>query len=110
MPHSQLSLDLARAARDDGMARAVTHAEDDQPGWGEVAYIALSVYAMRMEGPFTSLDFREWAASRLSAPPTDKAFGPVFVRAARAGIIRKVGYAPHPERHGSPTVLWEAVT
>ena len=102
----------ARAARDAGMARALDHAEAVEPRWGDVAYQALTTFVRwyTAPGPFTSFEFREWARPRLSAPPTDKAFGPVFVRAARAGIIRKVGYAPHPERHGSPTVLWEAVT
>jgi hypothetical protein len=61
MPHSQLSLDLARAARDDGMARAVTHAEDDQPGWGEVALVALGVYA-------ASLRQRTFTSCRRMAP------------------------------------------
>jgi hypothetical protein len=102
----------ARAARDAGMARALAHAEAEQPNWGDVAYMALVVFVALHPAPrtFTSLEFREWARSRISDPPTPKAFGPVFVRAARAGIIRKVGYAPHPERHASPTVLWEAVT
>jgi hypothetical protein len=95
-------------ARDAGMAQALSHAEDDCPRWGEVAYAALCLFAGRNHGPFTSFQFREWAADCISSPSTPKAFGSIFARAARAGIIRKIGYQPHPERHASPTVLWEA--
>lgn len=45
----------------------------------------------------------------LDEPPTPKAFGSVFVKACRRGVIRKAGYLPHAERHQSPTVVWERV-
>lgn len=112
MKHSQPDLFgilySSRAARDAGMAQALAHAEAEQPSWGTVAYLALVMFAGRAGGKFTSHDFREWARDRLPEPPTPKALGPVFVRAARHQIIRKAGYAPHPERHASPTVLWES--
>ena len=61
MPHSQLSLDLARSARDAGMARALDHAEAEQPLWGDVALVALGVYA-------ASLRQRTFTSCRRMAP------------------------------------------
>ncbi len=100
-------IDRARAGRDSGMQRAQEHAEDVAPGWADRAFAALCAYA-KLAGRFTSYEFRMTAYSQgLDAPPTDKAFGPVFLRAVKAGVIQKTGYAQHPERHASPTPVWE---
>ena len=104
-------VDLAWSQARAGMSRATEHAESDSPGWGDVAYHFLRNYASRNRGKqFTALEVREAAREwGLLEPPSPKAFGAIFVRAQRAGIIVKAGYAPHAERHASPTVLWEAV-
>lgn len=111
---SQLAIDFeapiirALAGRDSGMQRAQDHAEEASPGWADRAFAALCAHATR-GGRFTSYEFRMAAYGQgLDAPPTDKAFGPVFLRAAKAGVIRKAGYAQHPERHASPTPVWSA--
>lgn len=108
----QLSIDFnsaARAGRDAGMAAAIAHAEHLAEGWGERAYAALIQFARHRQS-FTSYDFRQAVgALGLDRPPTDKAYGSVFLRAARVGVIRKNGYVPHPERHASPTPIWEVV-
>lgn len=101
-----MNLDQARAERDEGMAQALQHAERVQPQWGDVAYDALVDYAAQNR-TFTSYDFRkDYHARGLPNPPTDKAFGPVFLRAVKEHVIAKVGYEQHPERHASPTPLW----
>lgn len=101
----QLAIDFAavKAARNAGMTLAADHAEAEQPGWAEEAYGALKRFARQRER-FTSYDFRR--AGLIVSPTTDKAFGPIFLKAARAGLIQRVGYEPHPERHGSPTPVW----
>ena len=103
------TLNEARAQGEDGARRALSHAEADVPTWGWLARLFLEQYA-RSHKRFTSFDLRaaarEWG---LVMPPTDKAFGAVFKRAAKEGVIRGIGYAPHPERHASPTVLWESM-
>ena len=99
----------AKVQRDEGMAQALDHAERDTPSWGVLALMFLKSYA-NTHRQFTSFDLRNAAkAWGLVMPPTDKAFGPVFVRAAKEGVIRKAGYAQHPERHASPTVLWDSL-
>lgn len=100
-------VDLAFAEAERGMNQALAHAEQVETGWGDVAYLFLQKYAREHAEPFTALDVRTAASAwGLSDPPTPKAFGGVFQRASRAGVIRKIGYAPHAERHASPTVLW----
>lgn len=103
MQQVSIDYDAPRAARNAGMATAGEHAEKVSPGWLDDAYAALKEYA-RTHQRFTSYDFRR--AGMIESPTTDKAFGPVFQRAARAGLILKWGYASHPERHLSPTVVW----
>ncbi len=108
---SQMPIDFAAAvaARDAGMAQALDHANRVVEGWGDLAYLFLEKYA-KEQRRFTSYDVRMAAKSwGLIMPITDKAFGPVFLRAAKQGIIRRAGYEQHPERHASPTVLWESL-
>lgn len=109
MSAQPVDLSFARAARDAGMSASLSHAERVNDGWAEIAGAALLVFA-RTHARFTAYDFRQaYHAAGKPAPPTDKAFGSVFQRAAREGVIERVGYQPHPERHASPTVEWASL-
>lgn len=107
---NQLAIDLtaARAGRDQGMAKSLGHAESVEPGWGDIAYSIMERYLSKCHGAkITSYHFIRWYEGTVyPQPPTPKAFGPIFTKAARNGLIRKVGYQPHPLRHNSPTVTW----
>ena len=61
------------------------------PGWPERALEALLAAGRRL-GRFTVEDARELAG--LEAPTDRRAWGAVVNRAARRGLIRRVGYAP----------------
>lgn len=102
---NQIAIDFSapRIQRDIGIAQAIEHAERVSPEWKDRAYSALKQFCMTHER-FTSYDFRK--SGLIVSPTTDKAFGAVFQRAAKAGLIANVGYEKHPERHLSPTVLW----
>ena len=100
------TIEAARDARDIGMQQALDHAERVQPDWKREAYAALVAFA-ESHAQFTSEDFR--AGSSVSSPTTPKAFGPVFKRAARAGVIVKRGFTTAKERHLSPCPLWESL-
>lgn len=93
--------------RDIGMAQAEAHAERISPQWSLDAYAFLLDFACRHDGTFTSEDVRRAAPAELDCG-VPKAWGPVFLRAARAGVIAKVGYGIAQQRHASPTVLWRA--
>lgn len=102
----QLSISFAKAARDEGMQRAADHANRAIPGWGDLALQFLRLYALR-HAEFTSEQVRHAADDwGLIAPPTAKAWGQVYRRAAREGVIEKAGYAVALERHYSPCPLW----
>lgn len=100
-------MEFALAARDEGIRQSADHAEDVSPGFGEAAYTALTIYA-GMAGEFTSADFRAYLKSVGLSCEVPKALGAVFLRAARAGVIEKVGYAKSAERHASPCPIWRA--
>jgi hypothetical protein len=104
---NQLDLNYREAA-DDGIRRAVRHAERLDPGWPLLAYQMLADFCSVRRGCyFTSEDVRRWCSLRGFESPVPKAWGQVFRKAAKAALIRKHGIAVAKERHGSPTVQWE---
>lgn len=100
----------AEQLRDAGMALALEHADAKIPKWGDMCYELLKQYLVITSGTFLTEYFRPWAESikGLPAPPTPKAYGPVMNRAARAGIIKHLGYAPtsNPKGHKHPSSIW----
>ena len=98
-------MEIALAARDEGIRQSADHAEAEAPGFGEAALTALRHYA-GMAGEFNAYEFRTYLKSIGLSCDVPKALGAVLLKAARQGLIRKVGYDAHPERHASPTVRW----
>lgn len=101
------NLSAAILARDSGMAQALGHAEREAPDWGSVALAFVHKYA-RSHAQFVAEDCIAAAIAWGLASPVPKAWGPVFRRAARLGIITRVGYEPSKRRHCSPTPLWHS--
>lgn len=106
----QISIDFARAARDEGIQRATSRADRAVAGWSDLAFEFVKLYAQQYRGKrFIGRDIvlaaKSWG---LIDPPNDKAWGGPMLRASRAGIIRKVGTAPDPNRHMNPVPLWTA--
>lgn len=104
-----LELDSAVAQAIDGMRRALEHAERDVPDWGDRALAYLEEYAKthdRFPGWFVTQ-----AADLVGAvptPPTRKAWGSIFTKAARLGWIKKDGYTQDPHRHANPCPVWKS--
>ena len=83
--------EAGRAGARDGMRRAIDHADAVTESWGDRAMTILVAVAQRGQ-PFTSPDVRQRAADLgLPLPPSNRAWGAVFRRAACAGLIRKTG-------------------
>lgn len=99
--------DQARQARDIGMQQAAQHAEDDAPGWADAAYEMLKRYA-RHNPQFISENVTSWASDRGFVTPQPKAWGQIFRRAAKDGIIVRIGSGTSMRRHMSPTPLWSS--
>jgi hypothetical protein len=95
--------------RDQGMERATQHADRVSAAWSHLAYEGLLAYVKQRPTsmPFTTEDVR--AAVRIAEPPDRRAWGAVVARAARAGVIRRVGYRQHsdPIRHRGISTVWE---
>lgn len=105
-----MSIDFARAARDEGIARAVDKAEREIEGWSDLALKYIRLYASQHRGErFIGLDVRLASISYgLIQPSNPKAWGGPLKRASTLGIIRRVGAAPDPNRHCNLVPLWEA--
>jgi len=98
----------AERLRDEGMERAADHAEREIPEWRNEARRILEITAA-LHRNFTSEDIKIQADIRgLPRPPEPRAWGAVIQRAARDGIIRKVGWADSTSRtcHCRPMQLW----
>ena len=106
-------LDWAEATRrrDAGIAASVEHADQVNANWSARASEYLLDYARRAGGAFLAEQVREYAHGEgLEYPPDGRAWGAVLSRAARAGLIRQIGYAPAKSSNRSPKVLWKSGT
>lgn len=113
---NQLGLNFAapsgREARDAGIERARISTERKTPGWSETAYGYLLEYLATHTGDFRGEQVREFAHGRGCPQPAHKrAWGAVFVRAAREGKIEKVGVVQveNPTAHMANANLWRRV-
>ncbi len=105
----------ALAARDAGIQQAAEHAEEVNPNWGDRAFEVLRMYAAakRSSGAtFTSEDVRNSIlGAHLPQPPHLRAWGSVFQRAAKQGMIVKTGVTESRAAHCHCAFVatWKAV-
>jgi hypothetical protein len=94
----------------DGMQRAIEHADAVEGGWSEMAYAMLEQYAFS-HFEFMMEEVRRWAQDNgLSAPPTARAWGAVALRASRDRLIVKAGHRNtiNPLAHGALATVWHS--
>jgi hypothetical protein len=104
---TMITTDEAADKRNEGMDRAEDHAEHTSSGWGAAAASLLEKFVQeRGSEPFLAEDFVDYARTKILSPPDKRAFGPVLSRAAKAGVIRKDGYALAKTSNLSPKVKW----
>ena len=102
--------ETARRQADEGQQRALDHAEDVVENWGSIALSYLRQYAD------THDRFPGWFVTKAAdltgavpTPPTAKAWGSIFTKAARNGWIVKDGYGQDPHRHANPCPIWRSL-
>ena len=108
---NQLAIDFTqgRQLRDTGMQQAVSHAERIDDEWPDRAYAFLREFARR-NAQFISENLTGEAISLGYGSPADaRAWGAIFSKAARAGVIERIGYGVSVRRHCSPTPLWRSL-
>lgn len=95
-----ITVEEARAKRDDGIRRADDNADED---WKEHAFLFLETYCREHETVFCD-DL--WAAG-LEPPREGRALGAVMQRAARAGLMRRSGtYRKSVRSNMTPKPVW----
>lgn len=96
--------------RDQGINRAIEHAEQKTPIWADQAYKFLIEYA-KENIEFLAEDVRAAAGPFVPVPPSKRSWGGIFVRAAAAGYIKSIGYKAvnNPKAHKTPATLWQTV-
>ena len=97
----------SRARRDEGISRAVEHADRVRDEWSAEAFNFLCDYARTSVPPFLVEEARAAAESAgLECPTDNRAWGGVVQRAVRAGIIVRAGAAPALTSNCSLKPLW----
>lgn len=110
MSAQPIDLFTARQLRDAGMQQATDHAQDLCFDWPERAYGFLEGYA-RQNATFISEDVSEAskAVPSFPQPPTDRAWGSIYVKAQRAGLIEQYGAGRSRRRHASICPRWRSL-
>jgi len=96
--------------RDRGIDRAVSHADSVEPQWSEQAYQFLLTF-LTHNREFMAEDVREASIGIVPEPPSNRAWGGVIVRAAKAGYIRKAGFKKvrNSRAHCTPAAVWQSL-
>ena len=105
--NTQASLLDGRELRDQGMKRAVDHAELVYPDWKDQALAFLRGYA-EMNKIFAAEDVRRASDGFVPEPPHLRAWGAVIVLARKKGWIRQSGFiqVSNPRAHSANAALW----
>lgn len=103
---TQQAIDAGRTQ----MALCFDAAQRRDETFGDRAFAFLCEYADRKDVPFSGEDVTDAAAEAGIHAGEQRAWGSVFQRAARAGIIRRSSKLFRRRHgHGSPTLGWEHV-
>ena len=111
VPHAQLDLFSGPTRRDIGMAASLASAERKTPTWTQQA-IKHAIDFIYLKPQFMCEDLRAFAEQNGLSPATNhRAWGSVIISLVRAGLIRRVGYAPvnNPAAHCTPAAVWERI-
>ena len=95
------------ALRDAGIAAALEHSESENVGWAGVAMACLHRYA-RTHREFTSEQCTAAADTFGLVTAQPKAWGAIYAKAARLGIISPGGIGRSLKRHHSVCILWKS--
>lgn len=106
---SQLDITFGKKLRDEGIKKAIDHANEDSWGWGERAYEKLLAFLEIHNEPFLAEEVRDYAEKLgLEIPPSLRSWGSIMVRAARNEKIRKVGHrqVSNVKAHCATASVW----
>lgn len=107
--NDQLDIFKSCELRDQGIKRALDAAEKKDLSWGEIAYTFLIRYAERHK-EFLAEDVRSASKYLVPQPPSNRAWGSIFVKANKNGIIKAdgFGFVKNPKAHRTPATKWRS--
>lgn len=98
----------ARKLRDLGMGQAIDHADRTTPAWRDMAFEFLVSFAKHHQ-LFISEDVSDASKEEaLAQPPTDRAWGSVYIKALKFGVIAREGTGRSRRRHASICPRWRS--
>ena len=98
-----------KTKRDQGIKRAVDHANQEQPRWAERAFNYLKEYARSNQTFMTEQLRAKVEATRADLiPPHARAWGGIIRKAKKANIIRSISLkqVTNPNAHCAIATLW----
>lgn len=97
--------------RDAGIKKAVDHADETEFNWSVQAYSFLLIY-IKSHDNFMCEDIRLKSCEAVPWPPSARAWGGVIRRAAKAGLIKRIGFknVKNVKAHCTPATVWETVS
>ena len=104
------TLPSGEALKDQGIEKALDHANQTHEIWSERAYGFLLEY-LKSHGEFMTEDVRKASEGIVKEPPSLRAWGGIIVRAARAGLIKRVDFrnVKNARAHCTPATVWGKV-
>jgi hypothetical protein len=103
----QTQIQFGKQLKERGMQKAVDHANQVHTDWSEKAFEFLKSFIIEHK-KFLAEDVRYYSAGKVPEPPSQRAWGSVIVRAAKAGLIRRVGYeqVKNVKAHRANASVW----
>jgi hypothetical protein len=95
--------------QEEGMQRAIDTTEKLIPEWSDFAYQYLQQYCREHPGQeILGEDVRAASIGIVPEPKSNRAWGAIFSRGARSGLLDHVGYKPvkNPRGHCGLTRIW----
>lgn len=87
---------------------ATDKADADEPKWSDMAYAYLVQFAAERDGEFLGEEVIYRSKGHVPEPANTKAWGSVFIKAARNGVICKAGWSSNT-KNASPKPVWVRV-
>ena len=103
--------DLGKELRDAGIAQSEKHANEEIPGWSDMAFGFLISFLERNSHEFMVEDVRKEAEGIVPYSHTERAWGSVILKASRRGLVKHLGYkqVDNPNAHKTPASVWQKV-
>lgn len=95
--------------RDQGMTRAIDHANQVHANWSEDAYAFLIVFVATHKDEFMCEDMRSSSEGIVPEPPSKRAWGAVVAKAAKSGLIKRKGFrsVSNAKAHSANASVWQ---